>query len=157
MRDTAGPDATVYVPQLRGWELGRVVLASEVKLADLRPAALTALGFRDDQLTTSGPRHYRCTLEWAVALHAQGFSGAVWHSRQAVIHHESAVRQGGIAGELLHHVAAEVAVVWTPPAPHGAIAVGVSRGDRRPLLDEQGRPDTLVEELCALLDITLEV
>ena len=101
----------------------------------------------------AGPVHYRCTGQLAAALHAAGFDGAVWHSRQAGLYRARVRQQGGLARTLLTHAPVEAFVFWVEPGR--ALFVPGGHPPRR-LLDG-GVPDPLVVDLAALLGLHLEL
>lgn len=154
LRDVTADASLVTRPHLAGWAVSNVATVRSVRLADLRGPALAALELRPEQLTTAGPAHYGCTVRWAAALHAAGFDGAIWHSRQAAFHRQRVEQVGGLARLALTHAAIEVMVYWGRPdddllAPSGSGLV--------PLLRADGSPDRLVVELAALLGLHVEV
>lgn len=154
LRDVMSEAPLVTRPHLAGWAVSNVTTTRPVQLADLRGPALAALELRPEQLTTAGPAHYGCTGRWAAALHADGFDGVIWHSRQAALHRKRVEQVGGLAKLALTHAAVEVIVYWGRPnddllAPGGSGVV--------PLLRSDGSPDRLVVELAALLGLHVEL
>ena len=141
------------MPQLAGWAVSQVTTVVSARLADLRDPALAALEVRPEQLTMAGPVHYRCTGQLAAALHAAGFDGAVWHSRQAGLYRARVRQQGGLARTLLTHAPVEAFVFWVEPGRTLFLPGG---NPPRRLLDG-GRPDPLVVDLAALLGLHLEL
>jgi RES domain-containing protein len=154
LRDVTAAAPLVTRPHLAGWAVSNVSTTRPVALADLRGPALAALELRPEQLTTAGPAHYGCTGRWAAALHAAGFDGVIWHSRQAALHRARVEQVGGLAQLALTHAAVEVMVYWGRDdddllAPGGSASASLLRPD--------GSPDRLVTELAALLGLHLEL
>jgi hypothetical protein len=71
--------------------LVRLRMPERATLIDLRDAALSHLGLTREQLVATLPLHYRCTRQWAQALHMRGHVGGalpvglLWNSRIAEI------------------------------------------------------------------------
>ena len=88
-------------------------VAERLVLVDLRDAELDKLGLRRSQLVTSPAAHYRCTTDWAVALHgrrvgAAATVGLLWRSRVA----ELARHDSPLFGDLLPGASEEVFVLF---------------------------------------------
>lgn len=154
LRDVTSDSPLMVRPHLAGWAVSNVTTTRTLELADLRGPALAALELRPGQLTTAGPAHSGCTGRWADALHAAGFDGAIWHSRQAALHRRRVEQIGGLAKLTLTHAAVEVIVYWGRPdddllAPGGTGPVL--------LLHPDGTPDLLLVELAALLGLHVEL
>ena len=82
-------------------------------LVDLRDAELAKLGLKRSQLVTSPAAHYRCTTDWAGALHSRRVGAAVtvgllWRSRVA----ELARHDSPLLGDLLPGASEEVFVLF---------------------------------------------
>jgi hypothetical protein len=153
LRDVDSRDRLVVAPQLAGWAVSQVVATRSLVLADLRGPSLAALELSPEQLTTAGPAHYRCTGQWAAALHRRGFDGIVWHSRQAALYRDRARQLGGLAQAILAHAAIEAFAYWGSPndglfAPAGNPPTVLRNPD--------GSPGPLVVDLAALLGLQLE-
>jgi hypothetical protein len=90
---------------------------------------------------------------WANRLHDRHIGGhqthgLVWHSRQLELHARAAEQRPALT-ELLDEHPAEVAVLWSPPAP--APLLEASDGGLGPLDSGEGR--TYVDDVIALLQI----
>lgn len=153
LRDVTPAASTVYRPDLAPWAYTNVTTTAALHLADLRDDALGDYGIPRASLAAAPPSHYRCTRRWASALHAAGFHGVIWHSRQADLHH-AAQATHGLAATLLTHSPIEVAVIWTPPAATQPLATA---GTPTRLIDGRGHVARLVIELAVLLDVVVEV
>jgi hypothetical protein len=81
---------------------------------DLRDVALAQLGLTREQLVATLPLHYRCTREWAHALHARGHVGGglpiglLWNSRIAEIAQADSI----LFDDILEGVPSEVFVLF---------------------------------------------
>jgi hypothetical protein len=154
LRDVNAQDRLVVAPQIVGWSVSQIATTRAVQLADLRDPALSALEVRPEQLTLTGPAHYRCTGQWAAALRDLGFDGIIWHSRQAALHRERAQQIGGLAQLALSHAAIEAFVYWGEPDDDLFASEGNAPIN---LLAPNGTPDRLVVDLAALLGLHLEL
>ncbi len=88
-------------------------VAERLVLVDLRDAELDKLGLERSQLVTSPAAHYRCTTDWAAALHGRRVGAAVtvgllWRSRVA----ELARHDSPLLGDLLPGASEEVFVLF---------------------------------------------
>lgn len=151
--DAAPPAPQVPAAILSLWCEARVALAHAVRLIDLRDAELEGLGVERSALTATSAAHYPCTRAWAAKLQGrtiggQRTHGLVWHSRQAELHTQAMASRPAVA-DLLDHHPAEVAVVWSPPAPAPLLADAT--GGLGPLDTGAGR--AYVADLTALLGI----
>lgn len=103
-------------------------------------------------LVATSAAHYPCTRVWARALHERrvGYDthGLVWHSRQAELH-APAMEHRPALHELIDSHPAEVAVLWSPPAP--ARLLGATSEGLGPL--DRGEGERYVTDLIALLGI----
>lgn len=156
--ESALHDAAPPAPQLPGavlalWCEARVALRHPLRLIDLRDGELQRLGLARSALTATSAAHYPCTRAWAAQLRGRAVGrqpthGLVWHSRQAELHAQAMAGRPAVA-DLLDHHPAEVAVVWSPPAPAALLAA--SRGGLGPLDTGPGR--AYVADLTAVLGI----
>jgi hypothetical protein len=144
--DAAPPDPRLPEVVLSRWQEAKVVLRHDVRLIDLRDAALDRLGLDRSQLTAISAAHYPCTRAWAQRLHGRHVGGKlthglVWHSRQLELHARAAKHRPALTELLVEHPA-EVAVLWSPPAPtpllqasHGGLGA-LDSGDGRAYVDD---------------------
>jgi hypothetical protein len=151
--DAAPPDPRLPDVVLSRWDEAAVVLRADLRLIDLRDGALDRLGMDRSQLTSTSAAHYPCTRAWADRLHGrhvggQPTHGLVWHSRQLELHARAAKHRPALT-ELLDEHPAEVAVLWSPPAPTRLLAA--SDGGLGPLDRGDGR--AYVDDVIALLQI----
>lgn len=153
LHDAAPPAPQVPAAVLSLWREARVALRHPIRLIDLRDAELERLGIERSALTATSAAHYPCTRAWAAKLHGRAMGGQrthglVWHSRQAELHAQAMANRPAVA-DLLDHHPAEVAVVWSPPAPEALLTAGI--GGLGPLGTGTGRD--YVADLTALLGI----
>lgn len=98
---------------LRRRGVARLTAPERLVLVDLRDAAIEQLGLKRDQLVTSTAAHYRCTAEWALALHGRRVGpakcvGLLWRSRVA----ELASQDSPLLADLLPGASEEVFVIF---------------------------------------------
>lgn len=153
LHDASGPVPRIRPPTLERWALSEVTTTVDVRLVDLRDEQLDRLGLDRRQLVNTTAAHYRCTRMWGLWLHArqvggQTTHGLVWHSRQADLHAREGRSQ--LLTDLLVHRSVEVAVIYAPPAPEGALAAA-----GRPLPLDTGDGHQLVVEVASLLGIPI--
>jgi hypothetical protein len=124
---TGRRDITALDLQRRG--LAAFSLPGRLALVDLRDEALGRLGFRRGHLVTAPSQHYRCTGEWAAALHGRGIGsakpvGLLWRSRVA----ELARADSALFADLLPGASKEVFVLFgdllntTDPSAYAPLA-----------------------------------
>lgn len=155
LHNAAGSSPVIFVSQLRDWTVHQLELTQDVRVADLRDDQLSRLALTRDQLVDTTARHYPCTRQWAAALQApatgaSGYAGAVWHSRQAQLFAQQ--DPDSLMADVLRHVAAEVAVLWSPlgpTAPFTATGASIS-------LVEHGQPTRFLQELAYLIGASFE-
>lgn len=144
--DAAPPAPRIAEAQLPLWVEDAVILAGPVRLIDLRDPELARLGIARDHLVATSAAHYPCTRAWAQVLHGrhvggQMTHGLLWHSRQTELHARALVGRPALR-ELIDEHPAEIAVLWSPPAPEGllrAASQGLGRldaGDGRRYVDD---------------------
>lgn len=151
LHETSGTDPIIYLARLAAYCIGAVELTTELRLADLRDGELVRLGVARHALVDTTPEHFPCTRGWAERLQGRrGVEGVLWHSRQADLHRRA--NPGGLLADVLVHTPAEVAVVWSPPAPHDVFAMAGSPE----ALVIAGGPSRLVTELSALIGAPVE-
>lgn len=151
--DAAPPAPRLPEAQLRLWIQETVTLAGEVRLVDLRDPELARLGIARHHLVATTAAHYPCTRAWARVLHARQVGGhqthgLLWHSRQRELHARALEGRPALR-ELIDEHPAEVAVLWSPPAPEDLLLpspLGLG-----PLDVGDGR--RYVDDLVALLGI----
>jgi hypothetical protein len=155
LHDAAGPNPAIFTSRLTGWTVHPVELTRNLRLADLRNDELVRLKLSRDQLVDTTALHYPCTRQWAAKLQGNpptgnGYEGAIWHSRQAELYAQ--IDPDSLIADVLHHVAAEVAVMWSPPGPATPFAPsgpGIA-------LVEHGNPTRFLEELAFLIGASFE-
>ncbi len=151
--DAAPPEPRLPQVVLSRWDEAEVRLLAGLRLVDLRDQALDRLGLTREELTATTAAHYPCTRRWARRLHDRHVGGhptygLVWHSRQLELHARAAARRPALT-ELLDEHPAEVAVLWSPPAPEPLLAH--TGGGLGPLDRGEGR--AYVDDVAALLQI----
>lgn len=154
--DAAPPEPRLPEVVLARWDEAAVTLAADVRLIDLRDPALAALGLDRSELTATSAAHYPCTRQWARQLHGRHVGGQlthglVWSSRQLELHARTLAHRPALA-ELLDEHPAEVAVLWSPPAPTALLAAtdgGLGHLD-------QGAGRAFVDDATALLQIVVQ-
>lgn len=62
--------------------MGRIIVARDLRLANLRGLGLRRLKVKANQLTNTSASEYSRTVMWANAAHAADFEGLAWTSRQ---------------------------------------------------------------------------
>jgi hypothetical protein len=153
--DAHGPHPRIRAVQIARWSEAAVTLHHAVRLIDLRDPELDRLGIARDRLVATDAAHYPCTRSWAAALCGRtvgghGTHGLVWHSRQAELRARALEGRPALR-ELVDGLSAEVAVLWSPPAPTSLLhATGEGIG---PLDGPEG--EAYVSDLSALLGITV--
>jgi hypothetical protein len=155
LHDAAGASPVIYLAQVRNWSVHELELTRPLRLADLRNHELDRLSLTRHQLVDTTAAHYPCTRRWAARLHGtssndSGHDGIIWHSRQAELYGQ--INPGSLLADVVHHVAAEVAVLWSPPA---AADPFVATGASITLVDD-GAPTRFLEELAFLVGASLE-
>jgi hypothetical protein len=151
----AGTDTPprIHRAQLALWAEAEVALREEVRLIDLRDAALDRAGLDRQTLVTTSPTHYACTRRWAAPLighHVGGqpVHGLVWHSRQAELRARAITHRPALQ-EVIGQHPAEVAVLWSPPARDPLLRD--TGGGRGPLAVGDGA--AYVADMAAFLEI----
>jgi hypothetical protein len=155
LHDAAGPSPVIFISQLKDWIVHQVELTRDLRVADLRNDELTRLSLSRGELVDTTAMHYQCTRGWAAKLQGtppavNGYEGVIWHSRQAELYAQ--IDPDSLIADVLHHVAAEVAVVWSPPGPTTPFAAA---GTSIVLL-EHGKPTRFLEELAFLIGASFE-
>ncbi len=153
--DAAPPAPHVPPALLARWAEAQMTLTRDVRLIDLRDDHLERLGLARSALVATPAAHYPCTRRWAGTLHGrriggQPTHGLVWHSRQAELHTAAMTHRPAVT-DLLDYHPAEVAVLWSPPAPRSVLT---HRGSGLGPLDGATGFD-YVADLADLLEITL--
>lgn len=121
LHDAARPSPRVRRATLERWAEAEVVLAHDVRLIDLRDPELDRHGIAREQLVSTDAIHYRCTRAWAGPLRGRSVGGhqthgLVWQSRQRELH-AAALDDRPALRDLVSLHPADVAVLWSPPAP----------------------------------------
>lgn len=121
LHDAAPPSPRVRRATLERWAEAGVVLTRDVRLIDLRDAELERHGISRGQLVSTDAIHYRCTRAWAGPLRGRSVGGhqthgLIWQSRQRELH-AAALDDRPALRDLVSLHPAEVAVLWSPPAP----------------------------------------
>lgn len=124
--ESALHDAVTPVPRVRAatlphWMESCVELTADVRLIDLRDPELDRLDIGRHELVATSAAHYPCTRAWARQLHGRAVGGQpthglVWQSRQTELHARTLDARPALRDLVALHPA-EVAVLWTPPAP----------------------------------------
>jgi hypothetical protein len=132
----------------------RLRMPERAPLVDLRDPALSQLALTRDQLVATLPLHYRCTREWAHALHARGHvggalpAGIVWNSRIAEIAQADSI----LFDDILEGVPSEVFVLFGDRIATDSAAFAPS--DRQENLGAN-EARSLVESIAAQLRATI--
>lgn len=141
-------DRIIYTAtELDGRHLSQVNVAERVPLLDLRDPQLERLGV-ERGLVTSSRAHFPCTRRWAATLIGRRIGGVqpagwVWNSRVAGL----ARADTPLLDDLLEPPASEIAVLYRPYTPAGALTATV------PLFDEltSGHGWLLIADVAELL------
>ncbi len=155
LHDASPPDPRVRAATLGHWVESEVELATDIRLIDLRDPELNRLGIERRELVATGAVHYPCTRAWARRLHGRAVGGhpthgLVWQSRQTELHARALDARPALRDLVALHPA-EVAVLWSPPAP-GTVLINRA-GGLGPLA--AGKGYEYVSNLTAELDIVL--
>lgn len=149
-------DPKIYLADLVDQVVAPLRTTQPLRLADLRDPELDRLHLERGSLVATTPRHYACTRVWAERLQhrrpgGHQIQGVIWHSRQAEL--IAGAQRDGLLGDLLAHSQVEVLVLWSPHAPDEPV-----QGDdtAKPLLDKQGHPTKIVNQLSELLQAPIE-
>jgi hypothetical protein len=102
---------------LAPWLTIVVTMPSDVRLVDLGDDALDRLGLGRHQLVATTTDHYRCTREWATALHGQVIGGQPTHG---LLWHSRLVEVGGATSSVLGEVRSEVCMLFGDALPTDA-------------------------------------
>jgi hypothetical protein len=150
LHDAAPPSPRVRRATLERWAEAGVVLTCDVRLLDLRDTELERHGIAREQLVSTDAIHYRCTRAWAGPLRGRSVGGhqthgLIWQSRQRELH-AAALDARPALRDLVSLHPADVAVLWSPPAPDTLLDRGEGLG---PLHTGAG--------LRYLLDLTSEL
>lgn len=150
LHDAAPPSPRVRRATLARWAEAEVALTCDVRLFDLRDTELERHGIARAQLVSTDAIHYRCTRAWAGPLRGRSVGGhqthgLIWQSRQRELH-AAALDDRPALRDLVSLHPADVAVVWSPPAPDTLLDRGEGLG---PLHTGAG--------LRYLLDLTSEL
>ena len=151
-------DVSPIAPRVRhaaivAWSESQVVLARDVRLADLTDPELARLGVARDELVATSPRHYPCTRRWAAALQGRRvgghtIAGMVWDSRRQELHAAAMAGRPAVQS-ILRAADARVAVIWAPPLDHPVLTQGA--GGLGPLAGKDA--DAFLTDLAAVLGI----
>ena len=147
LHDAAGTQPVIYLSLVRHWAVHELELTQPLRLADLRNPELERLSLTRSQLVNTTAAHYVCTRRWAAELQGgtPGLDGIIWHSRQADLYAQ--IHPHSLLADVVHHVAAEVAVLWSPPAS----ATPFTHTGASITMVERGEPTRFLEELAFLV------